>query len=158
MKGFLPSNLVIYFLCLRTRKATASNPAIAKTASKPGSVFLVVAAAGGLASSDAVTVGISLVGGFIVGVMLTDGVTVTVTVGVGVAGTTTPSAVIVRSLDKLTDESVSMVIVFPLLSTLGYLNIPKVSELLICVTEEDITQIYLSCAMSLVAPANTLSI
>jgi hypothetical protein len=29
VKGFLPSFDFIYFLCLRTRKATASNPAIA---------------------------------------------------------------------------------------------------------------------------------
>jgi hypothetical protein len=40
VKGFLPSNSVIYFLFLRTRKATASNPTIAKIASKPGSVTM----------------------------------------------------------------------------------------------------------------------
>ena len=37
MKGLLPSNLYIYFLCLSTRYATASKHAIANTASKPGS-------------------------------------------------------------------------------------------------------------------------
>ena len=42
MKGFLPSFDFIYFLCLRTRKATASNPAIAKIASKPGCPLVVV--------------------------------------------------------------------------------------------------------------------
>jgi hypothetical protein len=35
LKGFLPSNLYIYFFCLNTRYATASKPAIANTASKP---------------------------------------------------------------------------------------------------------------------------
>jgi hypothetical protein len=43
VKGFLPSNLYIYFFCLITRYAAASKPAIANTASKPGS-FVVVAA------------------------------------------------------------------------------------------------------------------
>ena len=56
MKGFLPSFDFIYFLCLRTKKATASNPAIAKIASKPGSVFVVVVTAAVVATAAAVSV------------------------------------------------------------------------------------------------------